>query len=135
MLPLYVALSIPVELVFLAFHVTVWYFVMHQIAKKKSAFASAFYVLYSLKSFADVGMYMTVRTDVVTDGTDLRSNLKTRKFGIFLEKPETEYLKLPPRIGTRVPLKKPVKPTSQLTKTSYQRPFWAITKLSKKGRR
>lgn len=71
MLPLYVALSIPVELVFLAFHVTVWFFVVHQITKKKSAFASAFYVMYALKSFADVGMYMTVRTGSVRRATDL----------------------------------------------------------------
>lgn len=71
MLPAYVALSIPVELLFLLFHVTVGYFIVHQIAKKKSTFVSAFYVLYSLKSFADVGMYMTVRTNAIRDGTDL----------------------------------------------------------------
>lgn len=74
MLPLYVALSIPVELVFLVSHVTVWYFIVHQIAKKKSAFASAFYVLYSLKCFADFGMYVTVRTDGIRewDGVSTR---------------------------------------------------------------
>ncbi|KAH7672959.1 hypothetical protein AAVH_42562, partial [Aphelenchoides avenae] len=60
MLPLYVTLSIPVEMVFIAFHVTVWYFVIYHVANKNSAFASAFYILYSLKSFADIGTYLTV---------------------------------------------------------------------------
>ncbi|KAH7721148.1 SRG-3 protein [Aphelenchoides avenae] len=60
MLPTYIAISIPVELVFLAFHISVWYFIAYQISRRNATFSSAFFVVYALQCFADVGNYLTM---------------------------------------------------------------------------
>lgn len=65
-LPLAVMISTPIELLLLAFHLSVFCFIARKVVNKKTTFASAFFRIYLLKSCGDYANYSMVLTSIAS---------------------------------------------------------------------
>lgn len=53
-------ISVPIEVLLLAFHISVTVFIGRQVVKRNAFFSSAFYIIYLMQSVAEFWLYLQV---------------------------------------------------------------------------